>query len=360
MGSLCDNQRNQLLPITVGLDNTGGICYMNAILQCFSNIEELSKFFLNKFKISKNDQHKRLSNEYCKVIQNLWNRKKNGKLYSPLSFKKVIYELNPSFSLVTGNGPIDLINFLLERLQQELNVAGNNNNINKNLLNKFNQLNENAMLNFFFDDFIKRYKSIITNLFYGVIETKTQCTNCCRIKYNFQIFTYLDFPLQQVNQYCFQTGKRMNFFLGIPYVDLYECFEHYQSLINMTGINQIYCSECGRACNALYGTFLFSMPNYLIINLNRTNCGICVNFPETLKLHNYVIKKEINTIFNLIAVICRTDSGNFIAYCRHHTDHNWYKYNDANVAKCLNPKEYLNGTPYILFYKVVDNTNKCY
>ena len=338
MGSLCDNQRNQLLPITVGLDNTGGICYMNAILQCFSNIEELSKFFLNKFKISKNDQHKRLSNEYCKVIQNLWNRKKNGKLYSPLSFKKVIYELNPSFSLVTGNGPIDLINFLLERLQQELNVAGNNNNINKNLLNKFN----------------------ITNLFYGVIETKTQCTNCCRIKYNFQIFTYLDFPLQQVNQYCFQTGKRMNFFLGIPYVDLYECFEHYQSLINMTGINQIYCSECGRACNALYGTFLFSMPNYLIINLNRTNCGICVNFPETLKLHNYVIKKEINTIFNLISVICRTDSGNFIAYCRHHTDHNWYKYNDANVAKCLNPKEYLNGTPYILFYKVVDNTNKCY
>ena len=76
MGSHCDNQRNQLLPITVGLDNTGGICYMNAILQCFSNIEELSKFFLNKFKISKNDQHKRLSNEYCKVIQNLWNRKK--------------------------------------------------------------------------------------------------------------------------------------------------------------------------------------------------------------------------------------------------------------------------------------------
>ena len=352
MGSHCDNQRNQLLPITVGLDNTGGICYMNAILQCFSNIEELSKFFLNKFKISKNDQHKRLSNEYCKVIQNLWNRKKNGKLYSPLSFKKVIYELNPSFSLVTGNGPIDLINFLLERLQQELNVAGNNNNINKNLLNKFNQLNEHAMLNFFFDDFIKRYKSIITNLFYGVIETKTQCTNCCRIKYNFQIFTYLDFPLQQVNQYCFQTGKRMNVGFGNSDIDLYECFEYYESLFTMAGVNQIYCLVCQRAFNAQHRTLLFSIPNYLIINLNRGSSELNVKFPEKLNLSNYAIYKDTNTIFDLIAVICRINYSHFIAYCRSYKDNHWYKFDDSEITKCKDLKKYLNGIPQILFYKV--------
>ena len=33
------------IPILAGLDNIGATCYMNATLQCLSNIDELTNFF---------------------------------------------------------------------------------------------------------------------------------------------------------------------------------------------------------------------------------------------------------------------------------------------------------------------------
>ena len=335
----------------VGLKNIGAICYMNSVLQCLYNIKELTSFFLKKFTISKNDPNKRLSNEYCIVIRNLDNSNNYNKSYSPVSFKNVLNQLYPMFSNISGNEPKDLINFLLERLHLELNTIVNN-NINNNLINTKNQLNENVMRTLFLNDFISSNKSPISNLFYGVIETQTQCSNCCIIKYNFQIFTHLDFPLQQVNQYCFQTGKRMNVGFGNSDIDLYECFEYYESLFTMAGVNQIYCLVCQKAFNAQHRTLLYSIPNYLIINLNRGSSELNVKFPEKLNLSNYAIYKDTNTIFDLISVICRINYSHFIAYCRSYKDNHWYKFDDSEITKCKDLKKYLNGIPQILFYKV--------
>jgi ubiquitin C-terminal hydrolase len=64
------------------------------------------------------------------------------------------------------------------------------------------------VLKSFLDEFAEYYNSSISNLFFGVIETKSQCKECEKICYNFQIFTYLSFPLQEINQYFFNLGKR--------------------------------------------------------------------------------------------------------------------------------------------------------
>ena len=200
-------------------------------------------------------------------------------------------------------------------------------------------------------------------MFYGTIETKSQCLNCQNTKYNFQVFSFLEFPLQQVNDFCYKNGMRQNFAgNGNPDIDLYECFFHYQNISTMNGNNQIFCNDCGKNCDALYGTFLYSMPNYFIINLNRGKNAVykCnVKFPEILKLNNLVRMWATNSIFQLKAVICHIGpssmGGHFIAYCRHYKDNNWYKYNDSNVTKCMENKEYLiNGMPYILFYEAID------
>ena len=350
---------DELTPITIGLDNIGATCYMNATLQSFSNVPQLTNYFLKKYKPDKN---KRMSNEYYTVIQNLWDKDKNGKSYAPESFKKVLSEMNPMFAGIAANDSKDLINFLIETFHSELNEVDEK-NLNNNMISSAEQLDENKMLNLFLNDMKARYNSPISTLFYGVLETKSQCTNCKRIKYNFQIYSFLEFPLEQVNMYCFRNNRRPNYNgQGNPDIDLYECFDHYQALLTMNGDNQIYCNECGKLFDAFYGTYLYSMPNYLIINLNRGKNAVyqCnVKFPEILNLYNHVKLNQKNCVFQLQSVICHIGpssmGGHFIAYCRHYKDNNWYKFNDSMVTKCTSHNEYLNGMPYILFYKALDD-----
>ena len=107
----------------MGLNNIGATCYMNATLQSLSNKPQLTYFFLNKF--SDKDPKKKMSNEYYKVVKNLWLKENNGKSFSPQSFKNVLSQMNPLFSGVAANDSKDLINFLIETFHNELNVPKN-------------------------------------------------------------------------------------------------------------------------------------------------------------------------------------------------------------------------------------------
>jgi len=350
---------NGLIPNTVGLNNIGATCYMNATLQSLSNVKELSHYFLTKY--TPNDASKKLSNEYCTVVKNLWDRKNNGRTFSPDSFKNTLSQMNPLFAGIAANDSKDLINFILETLHNELNKPTGK--INNYMLTPDDQKNEQRMFNLFSEEMKSNFKSPISDLFYGVLETRTNCLNCKGIKYNFQIYSYIEFPLQQVYNYCLKNYPGNNYISqGIPVVDLYRCFEFYQLPTLMTGNNQIYCNDCKRSFDAYYGTLLYFLPNYLIINLNRGKNAVfqCnVKFPELLKLHKYVINQERNTVFKLVSVISHygpsSMGGHFIAYCRHYQDNCWYNYNDSTVTKCTNPKPYLTGMPYILFYKTLDD-----
>ena len=299
-----------------------------------------------------------MSNEFFIVLQNLWNRKNNKKSYAPYSFKNVLSKENPLFAGIQANDSKDLINFLLERFHEELNEAKIQQN-NTYLINQVDQLDENKMLNIFLNEIKSKYYSIISNLFYGIMENKIKCQSCQNIKYSFNICYFLDFPLEQVNKYCFNKGLRNNISTSnkIPDVNLYECFNYFRNSFSMTGDNQIYCNICNIYCDALYEKNLYSLPNFLIINLNRGRGAVyeCkVNFPEKLNLLNYVVQKE-NTYLELYAVISHIGpssmGGHKVAYCKHHIDNQWYKYNDSIVTPCTEINEYKEGMPYILFYK---------
>ena len=350
---------NKKIPILIGLNNIGATCYMNASLQCLSNTKELTEFFLNNYK-DKNKKKHIITYEYYELIKNLWNEKNNNKPYSPYSFKDVLSQENELFAGIQANDSKDLINFLIERLHQELNVIKEKNN-NENFY-QINQLNENEALQFFLKDFTSNFNSIISKLFYGILETKSQCKGCNMIKFNFQLYSFLEFPLQHINQYFYNNGKRPLFTQDgkNPDVDLYECFEYNRKIDLMNGENQMYCNICNKLCDATYTNFIYSGPNYLIINLNRGRGAVyeCkVNFPEQLNLFNYVSYKHGITAYELYAVICHLGpssmSGHFVAYCRNRIDNKWYLYNDAFVSLCDKPKQYTEGMPYILFYRVL-------
>ena len=349
------------MPHEIGLRNIGATCYMNATLQALSNTDKFTEYFLTKYNFNPNDNTKRMSNEMFKVLSNLWSENKKKGDYAPNDFKNTLSEQNPLFAGIQANDSKDLINFLLERFHQEMNCHSQNNN--QNNIDDINQFDERQALNSFVKEYFGANKSIITDCFYGLMETKSKCCGCNYIKYNFQIFSFLEFPLKEVNNYMFQTGRRLalvNQDGTNPDINLYECFDYYQKLDLMNGQNQMYCNICNNNRDTYYGSTVYSLPNYLIINLNRGKgatyqCN--VNFPEVLNLLNYVSFKNGNNVLQLYAVICHygpsSMSGHFIAYCRHRKNNKWYKYNDSIVTECTQPNEYYNGMPYILFYKTI-------
>ena len=345
-------------PILVGLDNIGATCYMNATLQSLSNTPKLTEYFLKKEQF---DKTAIMSYEYYIVLKNLWDRKKHMKSYAPHSFKQVLSRENPLFEGVNANDSKDLINFLLEKFHKELNTINANNVENNIQITQQDQLDENKVLNLFLAEFNTKYHSIISDLFYGVMETKSKCQGCMYIKYNFQVYSFIEFPLEQVNKYYFNLGLKSNNNTTInPDVDLFECFNYYGKIDLMNGDNQMYCNICRRNCDAFYSTNLYSLPNNLIINLNRGRGAVyqcTVKFPEKLNLLNFVGYQQGNTYFELYAVISHIGpssmSGHFVAYCKHKTDKKWYKFNDSFVEPCKQKEEFRNGMPYILFYQAL-------
>ena len=345
--------------VLIGLNNIGATCYMNATLQCLSNTRKLTEYFLNNYKT---DTNKTMSNEYYRVLKHLWDVNSTNKSYSPNSFKEVLSKENPLFAGIQANDSKDLINFLIERLHLELNFINQNKNNNNDCIDQLDQTNELSMLKIFIEEFNQKFNSPVSNLFYGILETKSRCQGCNIIKFNFQVYSFLEFPLQQVNQYYFNTGRRPLFTPDgkNPDVDLYECFEYNRKIDLMNGENQMFCNICNKLCDTLYSTTLYSGPNYLIINLNRGRGAVyeCkVNFPSQLNILNYVTYRQGITTYELYAVICHLGpssmSGHFVAYCRNRIDNKWYLYNDAFVTECTKKYQYNDGMPYILFYRAL-------
>ena len=160
----------------IGLGNIGATCYMNATLQCLSHTIKLANYFLNKEKETKIKQ-KNFSREFLEIIKRLWleSYNNNKTYYEPYSFKKKISEMNPLFEGVQANDAKDLINFILQELHEELNEPEKN--VDNNSFN-IDQYNERQMFINFIDDFKKSQRSIISDIFFFIIETKTECLNC--------------------------------------------------------------------------------------------------------------------------------------------------------------------------------------
>ena len=98
-------------PGIIGLQNIGATCYMNATLQCFSNIQNLRNNLLEKYEILEKNKNKyKLSFALAEVIKNLWENL-DINYYAPQYFKDIISEMNPLFRGIAANDPKDLVLF---------------------------------------------------------------------------------------------------------------------------------------------------------------------------------------------------------------------------------------------------------
>jgi len=353
---------NFVFPPKIGLQNIGATCYMNATLQCFCHIEK----FVNYFKYSKNviskvrNNKNDLTSSFKLLIENLWPNNYDEsypkKYYAPEEFKNKISKMNPLFEGIAANDAKDLVNFIIMTLHQELNKAKKSDNNNNNI--NLDQRNHQIMFNNFAQNFSLENKSIISDLFYGINCNMTQCCNCNSYIYNYQIYFFLVFPLEEVRK--FKNNNQMNF-INQP-VNIYDCFNYDRKVNLMYGENSMYCNYCKQNSNCKMCTCLTTGPEILILLLNRgqgIEFKVKINFMEDLDLSNYIEYKNTGVKYKLIGVITHIGEsgmgGHFIAYCKDPISQSWYKYNDAIVSDIQDQdfqKEVINfAMPYLLFYQ---------
>ena len=334
-----------------GLSNIGATCYMNATLQCFSNIGRLREKLLNKdvYKNLENnkDKNNKLSFALAEVIKNLW-EKLDQEVYSPEHFKQVISEMNPLFKGIAANDPKDLILFLLDKIHKELNTP------QYSIQNQFKNFvpdNRNFIdvYNDFIYFFISKNKSIISDEFYGYINSMTCCGYCQTTIHNVQIINILFLPLEEVRKFM---GYNTNS------VSILDCFEYYEKTEILPSY---YCTYCQQSYQAYNQNKILYAPRTLILNLNRgigLQFKINILFDELLDLRKYIFAGDSPYYYELTGVICHfgtnDDGGHFIAYCKNYKDCQWYKYNDGMVNKCTFNDVKVNGLTYVLFYSFIN------
>jgi len=358
-----------LKPPLIGLQNIGATCYMNATLQCFSNTNYLTDFFLQNQKEFINSRSPKydLVKEYAVVIKNLWKlikKDKSDETYAPNDFKKRIGEKNPLFSGIMANDSKDLIMFVLETMHQELNQPKELES-NSNDQNNSQQSNETEEHKKFTEDYYSKNSSKIQELFYGEQESLTYCHDCKINIYNFSIFSFLIFPLEKVR--LFLVNKQKQF----ENVTLEDCFDHYIAEELMAGQNQMYCNKCKRNTDFSMYNKLYKHPEILILILNRgkgLEFVVPFKYPKSINLNKYFNLENnsnykgnnTNIEYELISVITHlgenSNSGHFIAYCKSPVDKEWYLYNDSIVSKSDDPSNFSSKSnndniPYVLFYQ---------
>ena len=397
-------------PPLIGLQNIGSTCYMNATLQCFSHTEILTDYFLNennRNKIYNNNIAKKdptllqLSPSYLNLITNLWLSKQ--KYFSPFEFRKRVADMNPLFKELSANDAKDLLNYLLMQIHEELNLYEEKNALEENEPN-FNPYNEQMAMENFVKSFFAKNKSVLSDHFFGLQESKFLCMGCEKknagfnlpIKYNFQTFNFLFLPLEEIRKFKYNNNlmnnmqminnmnqnqiNLMNNFNNFNNnnmiinniiiqnnmndsnsVNIYDCFDYLQKDEIFSGDNAMWCNICNGLFPCKNKTVIYTGPNVLILILNRgkgIEFKVKLDFYEKINLDNYIMKKDRpNMIYELYGVVTHLgesgESGHFVASCKSPSNNKWYRFNDAIVTPINDVQsEIINfGMSYILFYK---------
>ena len=151
-------------------------------------------------------------------------------------------------------------------------------------------------------------------------------------------------------------------------VTLDICFDYYKNKKTFfEGNNRMQCNNCRQLSNAIQMNTLYSLPDYLIINLNRGKGNmydVGISFNEEIDLNNLVETKIDNNHYKLICIVTHLGpsgpSGHYISFCYISNYKKWFKFDDSLVYESSFKEASTSGQTYILFYErqqMIQNNN---
>ena len=187
----------------LGLSNLGNSCYMNASLQCFFAIKELTNYFFNYFKEDHLNKDNILGTRgvltiaYINLLLNI-NNTTNNKYFSPETFKIILGLCSKKYEGNEQEDAHEFITYLLDMMHEDLNRVINKPNINENEENTKNiNISENEKSILDWNNFLKRNQSVIIDIFYGQYKSCVLCPLCNFKSISFNSFSSLELPISE-------------------------------------------------------------------------------------------------------------------------------------------------------------------
>ena len=183
----------------VGLNNLGNTCYMNTGLQCLSNCELLTKYFLEDYykefvnKENPIGSQGDIVEKYSQLIHHLWYG--NNKCISPIQFKVAFGKNYSAFADFRQQDSQEFISYLLDALHEDLNKVKNKPYVQAKDLPP--GISEEEQFKIQKDLYLCRNQSFIVDLINGFYKSTVYCPDekCKNISKSFEPFNMIALSL---------------------------------------------------------------------------------------------------------------------------------------------------------------------
>uniref|UniRef100_A0A4W3JWA4 Ubiquitin carboxyl-terminal hydrolase 32 n=1 Tax=Callorhinchus milii TaxID=7868 RepID=A0A4W3JWA4_CALMI len=179
-----------------GLSNLGNTCFMNSSIQCVSNTQPLTKYFISGRHLYELNRANPLGMKghmakcYGDLIQELWSGAQKN--IAPLKLRWTIAKYAPRFNGFQQQDSQELLAFLLDGLHEDLNRVHDKPYVE---LKDSDGRPDYEVAAEAWDNHLRRNKSIVVDLFHGQLKSQVKCKMCGHISARFDPFNFLSLPL---------------------------------------------------------------------------------------------------------------------------------------------------------------------
>ncbi|XP_032071684.1 ubiquitin carboxyl-terminal hydrolase 32 isoform X2 [Thamnophis elegans] len=179
-----------------GLSNLGNTCFMNSSIQCVSNTQPLTQYFISGrhlYELNRTNpigMKGHMAKCYGDLIQELWSG--TQKNIAPLKLRWTIAKYAPRFNGFQQQDSQELLAFLLDGLHEDLNRVHDKPYVE---LKDSDGRPDWEVAAEAWENHLRRNRSIVVDLFHGQLRSQVKCKTCGHISVRFDPFNFLSLPL---------------------------------------------------------------------------------------------------------------------------------------------------------------------